>query len=148
MSFFAQIEFWHWWIAAVVLAVIEIFAPGVVFIWLGAAAAVTGLVLLVLPETTWQAQFLVWSVLSVATVVGWRFYLKGHPTETDQPTLNRRGEQYVGRQFTLNDPVVNGQGKIRVDDSTWKIETETDLPAGAKVSVTAVEGTVLKVEPV
>ena len=148
MSFFAQIEFWHWWIAAVVLVIVEVFAPGAIFIWLGAAAAVTGLVLLVLPETPWQAQFLIWSLLSAVTVAGWRFYLKRYPTETDQPTLNRRGEQYVGRQFTLNDPVVNGQGKIRVDDSTWKIETETDLPAGAKGSVTAVEGTVLKVEPV
>ena len=147
MSFFAQIEFWHWWIAAVVLVIVEIFAPGAIFIWMGAAAAVVGLVLLVLPETTWQAQFLSWSVLSVAAVVGWRFYLKRHPTETDQPNLNRRGEQYIGRQFTLNEPVVNGQGKIRVDDSTWKIETDSDLPAGAKVSVTAVEGTVLKVDP-
>ena len=75
MSFFAHIEFWHWWIAAVVLVIVEVFAPGAFFIWLGAAAAVTGLVLLVLPETPWQAQFLIWSLLSAITVAGWRFYL-------------------------------------------------------------------------
>jgi hypothetical protein len=39
--------------------------------------------------------------------------------ESDQPKLNRRGEQYVGRTFTLEEPIVNGHGKIRVDDSTW-----------------------------
>ena len=68
------------------------------------------------------------------------------PTETDLPTLNRRGEQYVGRHFTLEEAIVNGQGKIRVDDSTWKIEGPEDLPAGSQVQVIAVAGTVLKVE--
>ena len=36
------IEFWYWWVAAVVFVVIEILAPGFVFIWLGIAAAVVG----------------------------------------------------------------------------------------------------------
>ncbi len=146
MNFLELAEFWHWWIAAVVFMIIEVFLPGAIFIWLGIAAGVVGLILLIFPETVWEIQFLVWSVLSVGAVVGWRFYLRRHPTETDLPTLNRRGEQYVGRHFTLEEAVVNGQGKIRVDDSTWKIEGPEDLPVGSKVQVIAVEGTVLKVE--
>ena len=93
-----------------------------------------------------EVQFLIWAVLSVAAVVGSRLYLRRHPIETDRPTLNRRGEQYIGRHFTLEEPIVNGLGKIRVDDSTWKIEGPDALPAGCKVKVTDVEGTVLKVE--
>jgi membrane protein implicated in regulation of membrane protease activity len=147
IAFLEQVVFWHWWILAVLLAIIEVFAPGAIFIWLGASAGVVGFVVLALPDTSWKIQLLIWSGLSVASAVGWRLYLKRNPTETDRPTLNRRGEQYVGRQFTLAEPVVDGLGKIRVDDSTWKIESDGDLPAGAKVQVTAVEGTVLKVEP-
>lgn len=146
IAFLEQMVFWHWWILAVLLAIIEVFAPGAIFIWLGASAGVVGFVMLALPETSWKIQLLIWSVLSVASVVGWRLYLKRNPTETDRPTLNRRGEQYVGRQFTLAEPVVNGWGKIQVDDSTWKIECDNDLPAGAKVEVTDVEGTVLRVK--
>ncbi len=148
IAFLEQMVFWHWWILAVLLAIIEVFAPGAIFIWLGASAAVVGFVMLALPDSSWKIQLLIWSALSVVSVVGWRFYLKHHPTETDRPTLNRRGEQYVGRQFTLAEPVVNGLGKIRVDDSTWKIECSDDLPAGAKVEVTQVEGTVLQVKMV
>ena len=81
----------------------------------------------------------------MVSAVGWRAYLHRHPTETDKPTLNRRSQQYVGRTFTLEEAIVNGQGKIHVDDSTWKIEGE-DLPAGTKVKVTGADGTVLKVE--
>ncbi len=140
-----QIVFWHWWVAAVVFIVIEIVAPGFVFLWMGLAAGIVGLLLLAIPSMIWQIQFLIFALLSVATLVAWRAYLRRHPTETDRPALNRRGEQYVARVFTLEEAIVNGHGKIHVDDSTWKIEGE-DLPSGAKVRVTGVQGTVLKVD--
>ena len=145
MSPLEQIEFWHWWIAGVVLVIVEVFAPGAIFMWLGISAGIVGAMLLAVPDLTWQVQFLIFAVLSVGSIAGWRVYHKRNPTESDQPSLNRRGEQYVGRTFTLEDGITNGTGVVRVDDSRWKIEGE-DLPAGTKVRVTGVEGTVLKVE--
>jgi membrane protein implicated in regulation of membrane protease activity len=110
------------------------------------SAAVVGLLLLAIPEVTWQTQFLVFATLSVATVIGWRAYQLRYPTVSDQPTLNRRGEQYVGRVFTLSEAIANGTGKIHVDDTMWKVEGE-DLPEGTRVRVTGVDGTILTVEP-
>ncbi len=141
-----EIEFWHWWIAAIVLIVVEVLAPATVALWMAVSALVVGFALLAIPDMTWQVQFLVFSALSVATVIGWRAYQLRYPTETDQPALNRRGEQYVGRVFTLSEAIVNGTGKIHVDDTMWKVEGE-DLPVGTKVRVTGVAGTVLTVEP-
>jgi len=145
MEFVQQAEFWHWWIAAIVLLVIETFAPGAIFLWLGMAAGSVGLVLLVLPGLAWEYQFLIFALGTVLSAVGWRAYVKRHPAVSDRPALNRRGAQYVGRTFTLEEAIVNGHGKIRVDDSTWKIEGE-DLPAGSRIRVTGIDGTVLKVE--
>jgi len=87
----------------------------------------------------------VFAALSVASIVIWRQYFRKHPVQTDQPALNRRGEQYIGRTFTLGEPLVNGQGKIRVDDTTWKILGE-DCDAGSRVRVVGVDGVQLKVE--
>lgn len=140
------IEFWYWWVAAVVLIVVEVFAPGTVALWMAVSAAVVGLLLLAVPDLTWEVQFLVFAVLSVATVVGWRAYQLRYPSESDQPALNRRGQQYVGRVFTLTEAIVNGTGKIHVDDTMWKVEGQ-DLPEGTRVRVTGVAGTVLTVEP-
>jgi membrane protein implicated in regulation of membrane protease activity len=84
-------------------------------------------------------------VLSVAAVVLGRVWLKRHPIGTDRPTLNRRGDQYVGRVFTLDEPVINGFGKIRVDDTTWKIRGN-DCAAGARIRVVGVDGTTLLVD--
>ena len=141
-----EMSHWHWWILGVVLMILEVFAPGAIFIWMGVAAGVVGLLELVF-DLDWKTQWGIFAVLSVATIVAWRFYLRKHPTETEQPVLNRRGQHYVGRTFTLEEPIVNGNGKIRVDDSTWKIEGD-DCEAGTKVEVVGVDGVILKVNTV
>ena len=142
-----QLDYWHWWIIGIILIILELFAPGAFFLWMGIAAGLVGLILVLVPEMTWQYQFIVFAVVSVVSIVVWRNYLKKHPTETDRPTLNMRGEQYVGRTFTLAEPVVNGIGKIKVDDTMWKIEG-ADCKSGTKVKVTRTDGAVLKVEAV
>jgi len=143
-----QAVFWHWWVLALVLIILEITVFGAFFLlWPGVAAAVVGVVLLVMPDMDWPMQFVIWAILSLASVVVWRVYRKNNPAaKSDEPHLNRRGAQYVGRSFTLEEPVINGQGKIRVDDSMWKIESQEDFEIGTKVKVTSVEGTTLQVE--
>ena len=141
-EFLEGLAFWHWLVLGVVLAIIEVFAPGAFFLWLGISAAIVGSVLWLIPGISWEAQLLIFAILSVASVVIARRYLTAHPLETDLPNLNQRGQQYVGRIFTLLEPVVNGQGKIQVDDSTWKITCE-DCEAGTKVIINGVEGVVL-----
>ena len=114
--------YWHWWVLGVVLIILEIFSPAAFFLWMGISAGVVGLVLLLFPGISWEYQVLIFALFSVISIVAWRFVLKRHPTKTDLPRLNRRGEQYIDRTFTLKEPVVNGQGRIMVDDSTWKIQ--------------------------
>lgn len=141
----ASIEFWHWWVAALGLIIVEALAPGAVFLWLGVSAGVVGAILLAAPGLSWEFQVLIFAALSVGSVFGWRVYHKRHPTETDLPTLNRRGEQYIGRVITLDSAIVNHAGKVRLDDTSWKVEG-VDLPAGARVRVVGVDGVVLRVE--
>ncbi len=140
-----QLQFWHWLVLAVLLTTIEVFAPGAYFVWMGLSAALVGLLLWFMPDLGWELQVLGFALLSVTSVVLWRFFQKRHPIQTEQPLLNRRGEQYVGRVFTLQEPIVNGQGKIRVDDSIWKVQGE-DCDAGTRVVVSSANGVVLMVD--
>ena len=144
---FSHVNHWSWWILAVLLLVLEAFAPGTFFMWMGFSAIIVGVAVLVQPGIGWEYQLLIFAVLSVASIVVWRSYFRKHPIETDQPALNRRGEQYLGRTFTLEEAIVNGSGKIRVDDTTWKILGE-DRPAGSRVKVVGVDGVILKVDSV
>ena len=140
-----DLAYWHWWVLGVALMILEALAPGVFFLWLGIAAGITGGILLAVPGLSWQLQALLFAVLSVASIFFWRSYQRRHPPTSDQPTLNRRGDQYVGRTLTLSEAIVNGRGKIRVDDSTWRVEGP-DSPAGQAGKAVAADGVVLKVE--
>ena len=140
-----HLTYWHWFILAAILIILEVFAPGAFMLWIGIAAGVVGAVLYFVPTLTWEYQFILFSIASVGSILAWRAWRQAHPVITDEPTLNRRGSQYIGRVFTLDAPIINGIGKIRVDDSTWKIEG-ADCPAGTKVRVAGIENTVLKVE--
>lgn len=147
INFMQQVEFWHWWVAGMVIIIAEITLFGAFFLmWVGVAAFVVGLAMLAVPGMEWQSQLLIWAVLSIGSVVGWHFYRLARPPTSDEPLLNQRGAQYVGRVFTLEEPVVNGQGKIKVDDSMWKIEAAEDFEVGTKVRAVSIDGTVLNVE--
>jgi membrane protein implicated in regulation of membrane protease activity len=139
-----QVIYWYWWILAVVLLIIEALAPGFFFLWMAAAAVVVGLVLVMIPDVAWQYQLLIFAVLSVSSIVLFKRYQRSHPSYSDQPALSRRGEHYLGRIFTLDDPVVDGIGKLRVDDTIWRISGR-DSPAGAKVEIIGVDGVTLRV---
>jgi len=144
MGWLDEIVFWHWWIIAGLLLILELILPSFFFLWLGIAAAATGFVLLVLPSMPMEMQLVIFSVASVIAVLAWRKYRETRPVESDQPNLNRRGQQYVGRVFTLDRPIENGVGKVEVDDSTWRVKGP-DLPAGTHVKVTGVDGVVFVV---
>lgn len=146
-SLLAELNFWHWFTLAALLIILEVFSPGAFFLWLGIAASGVGVVMIFLAELSWQSQLTIFAIFSIASLIAWRLSLKFFSARqtTTAPNLNRRAEQYVGRTFTLIDPIVNGVGKIHVDDSTWRVRGE-DSPAGSKVRVTGVDGIIFQVE--
>ncbi|MDT8309819.1 MAG: NfeD family protein [Methylophaga sp.] len=139
------IDFWHWWILAVALVIVEILLPSFFALWLAIAAALTGLLLLIFPGLGWEWQLLLFALFSVVSIIAWRRYYQKHPIKTDEPLLNRRGEGYLGRELTLSQPIVDGIGKIRLDDSTWKVQGP-DCPAGSKIRIIALNNVVFTVE--
>lgn len=74
-------------------------------------------------------------------------FVWAHPgvSESDQPELNRRGAQLIGRTAVVVEAIEGGRGKVRVGDTVWPAEGP-DAVASAIVRVADCEGTVLKVE--
>jgi hypothetical protein len=144
-DYFSTLLFWHWWVLGLALAVVEMVAPGFFLLWIGLAAGATGVILLILPGLSWQIQFLIFGVLAIGSVVAARSYFRRNPIVTEDATINRRGSQYVGRVFNLDEAIVNGVGKVKVGDGWWRAEGP-DLPAGERVKVVGVDGNMLKVE--
>ncbi|MEQ8482550.1 MAG: NfeD family protein [Hoeflea sp.] len=139
---------WTWCILGLAFLGLEILVPGVFLLWIGLAALALGAVSLMLWDMDiwgWQIQLLVFAFLSVIfAIVGRR--VSSAAGESDQPMLNRRTEGLVGRTATLEEPIADGQGRIRLDDTTW-IVRGPELPAGARVRIVTAQSGSLTVEP-
>jgi membrane protein implicated in regulation of membrane protease activity len=146
MSHFIQnLDWWHWIVLAVLLAAAETLVPGAVIIWFAASAAVIG-VLLVVVDIPWQLQLIGFALLGLAALLAYRSYRKNNPGTFEQPNLNQRGQQYVGSELVLVEAIEQGAGKAKLGDGVWKV-SGPELPAGARVRVTGVNGTILTVIP-
>ncbi|MDO8288369.1 MAG: NfeD family protein [Parvibaculum sp.] len=143
-TLFAELGQWAWWVVAVVLGILELLVPGIFFIWLAAAAAVVGLIVLVFPIPI-LGQVALFAILSLISVWVSRQWFQRHPIASDSPLLNQRAQTYIGKSYVLEQAIVNGRGKIRIGDTLW-LASGPDLPAGSSVRVTGESGGVLVVE--
>ena len=146
LSWIVSLGHWNWFIAAAVLFLFEILAPGTFMLWLGMSAILVGAISLGV-EWSWQAQLIAFAVFAVAAIPAWRRFARKVEAPADQPFLNRRAAGYVGRTFTLDKPIVDGVGSIRIDDTVWRV-SGPDCPAGSRVKIAHADGPDLLVEAV
>jgi membrane protein implicated in regulation of membrane protease activity len=143
LNLLADFGAWNWLFLGVALFTLEALVPGVHFVWFGVAAVMIGIAGLA-TGMTWPWQLVAFAVLTVATVFVARRFAGADAVPSDAPNLNMRGAQYVGRLVTVEEPIRGGRGKVRVGDTVWQAEG-ADAPAGARVKVTGIRGTVLVV---
>ncbi|TPK75442.1 NfeD family protein [Mesorhizobium sp. B2-4-15] len=137
---------WNWMVLGFVLLVVEVVAPGFFMLWIGIAALIVGAASLLIWDAaiwSWQVQVLVFLVLSLVSAFVGKKLMGGRDQPTDQPLLNRRGAQLVGRMATLAEPIKDGRGRIKLGDTLWRV-SGPDLPAGTQVRVTAAADTDLE----
>lgn len=143
----AELGPWVWWVAGLVLLAAEMIVPGFFLVWIGLAALAVGILSLLLWDAgfwVWEVQLLLFAVFSVVTTFIGRKLTLRHDT-SDEPFLNQRGASLVGRTATLSEPITEGRGRIRLDDTIWQV-MGPDLPVGARVKVVSSTGRDLTVE--
>jgi hypothetical protein len=141
---FATLGTWNWLIFGVVLMALELMAPGVFLFWLGLAALLVGLVSFAFTPS-WQVQILMFAVFAAAAVPLWRRLARSNATaNANSPFLNKRADALVGRVFTLEKPIVDGAGTVRIDDTVWRV-AGPDAPAGSRVRIVQADGARLTV---
>jgi len=146
---FDDFAFWHWFALATIFIIIEIFVPGIAFLWLGIAAIITGLCFLIFPQLAFEFQVVIFAVTAVITTVTARMVIARTAKPSDRPNLNQRGLSYVGSVYSLVDDTRNGHGKVHIGDTEWLVELapgSADLNAGSPVKVVDVTGATLVVQ--
>ena len=139
---FSTLGTWNWLIFGFILMALELVAPGVFLFWLGLASLLVGLLSFAL-HPSWQAQLLMFAVFAALAVPLWRRLARSAPSVSN-PFLNKRADALVGRVFTLERPIIDGSGTVRIDDTIWRV-AGPDAPAGSRVKIVQADGASLTV---
>ena len=136
--------YWIWLVGGLALCTLELAAPGTFLIWIGLAAMMMGALAYFVPMAA-AVQALSFAALVAGLIfLGRRVY--GSADRTSPPSPLSRAHGLIGKIFVLDAAIENGIGRIRVDDSVWRV-TGQDMPNGARVRVAGVEdGSLLRVE--
>src|SRR5690348_2404603 len=141
---FVTLGTWNWLIFGFILMALELAAPGVFLFWFGLAALLVGLFSFAF-NPSWQLQILLFALFAAAAVPLWRRVARSAARPSrDNPYLNRRAAALVGRVFTLEKPIIDGSGTVRIDDTVWRV-AGPDTPAGSRVRIVQADGAHLTV---
>jgi membrane protein implicated in regulation of membrane protease activity len=140
---FVSLGNWNWLIFGFILMALEVLAPGIFLFWLGLAALLVGLISFA-AAISWQIQLVMFAIFAAAAVPVWRRLARPKPSASASPFLNKRTEALLGREFTLEKPIIDGTGTVRIGDTVWRV-AGPDTPAGTRVKVVQVDGANLTV---
>jgi len=134
---------WVWWAAGTLLVVLEVFVSGTFLLWMGVSAGVVGAIAYFAPNMPWEIQLVLFAVFSLSSIFLSRKYLQRNKNE--QSSLSARGEHYRGMVVAVEDAIVNGIGKVRVEDTVWRAQGP-DTASGGRVKIIGVSGATFRVE--
>ncbi|MBG6241064.1 MAG: NfeD family protein [Candidatus Symbiopectobacterium sp. Dall1.0] len=141
----AENAHWVWLSLGGLLLAAEMLGASGYLLWSGVSAVIIGLLTWVLP-LPWAWQGTLFAVLTIIIALLWWYWLRSRSRRVaDATLLNQRSRQLIGVRATVTEAVVDGIGRARIGDSTWRIKTDEALPVGTTVEVIAVDGITLHV---
>ena len=141
-----ELEWWHWLVLGLALGLAELAIPSFFIIWFGLGALVVGLALLVVTMSV-TAQFALWTAASVILTILW-FRVFRHQV---RQTRSGQADEVIGEVGVLVaavEPFQRGQVRFQkplMGSETWPCIADTQIAAGERVRVAAVDGQLLKV---
>ncbi len=137
---------WFWLTLGGLLLAAEMLGTNGYLLWSGISAVLVGVLVWLLP-LSWEWQGVIFALLTMASAFFWFRWMQRRERQQTPNTLNQRGNQLIGRHFTLQSGLVDGVGHVKIGDSSWRVQADSDLPAGSEVTVIAIEGITLRITP-
>ncbi|MBB3305438.1 MULTISPECIES: NfeD family protein [Pantoea] len=137
---------WFWLTLGGLLLAAEMLGTSGYLLWSGLAAVAVALIEWLFP-ISWTSQGIVFAVMTLLSAFFWHRWMRYRESSQVANTLNQRGNQLMGMQLTLDNALKNGLGHVRIGDSSWRVQADSDLPAGTPVIVTGVVGITLMIQP-
>lgn len=134
---------WWWLIAGVLMLIAEVIAPGFFLLFIGVAAIITGLFVLLFDFGLAPALALFAIYTAVAVYFGRKVYAN-RPVAASSRYLNDRSGALVGKSAVVVAAIDEHGGRVRLGDSEWSARGGPAAP-GERVEIVGVDGNCLMV---
>ena len=148
MQWLSEISAWHWASLGIILLIMEILGTAGFLIGSAIAAFLMAAVISIAPDLNWKWQLAIFSSTAITFSIIYLKRFANFNEDSDQPNLNNRAAQHIGKRYTLNEAIVNGHGRIQVGDTFWKVSCDEELQSSTSIEVTGIDGMTLVVKRV
>lgn len=135
---------WWWLIGGVLLLMAEVLAPGFFLLFIGAAAMLTGLFVLLF-DLGLAPSLALFAIYTALAVYAGRKVYANRPVPASSRHLNDRSGALVGRSAVAVGAIDEHGGRVRLGDGEWSARGGPAQP-GERVEIVGVEGNCLMVK--
>ena len=138
---------WFWLCFGGIRLILEMLGTGGYLLWSGVAALVVALLVWIMPGLSLEWQGIIFAVMTVICAVLWRNFQRRRQ-RNDSSSPNQVNHKLIGLCAALLAETEDGYSRIRLADGSWRVYSQSALPAGTEVEVIAVDGITLTVRAV
>ncbi|NRA88666.1 MAG: NfeD family protein [Rhizobiales bacterium] len=111
---------WGWFIAATILILLEVLAPGVFFLFFAFAAFIVAGVSWAV-DIDWQYELLLFSAIGFLSMYGGKRYFKKEREKYNDHPINDPMAEFIGNKVSLETAIVNNIGKVQIKGVHWTV---------------------------
>ncbi len=143
---------WFWLFLGFFLIAAEMFIPSTFIIWFGISAILTAILAYFSINIAWQVLF--FSVVAMVFLFFVRSYIFSPSSDKQKDEgsspINDRARRYLGNTVTLKDDLIDGRGRISIEDTSWLCQSKdgSNITKGKKVKIVDISSTVFIIEEI
>ncbi|MCO7516077.1 NfeD family protein [Pseudomonas guariconensis] len=141
-----EMQWWIWLVFGVALILLELVLPTFFILWFGIGAVLVALIALLAPSLQLDMQVLLWVLLSSVTTALWFKLFR-----RKKPDVRWTADSVIGEVGLLTLGVSEFQkGRVRfqkpvLGNEEWVCIADSEIPAGERVRLAAIEGNTARV---
>ncbi|GLO30279.1 membrane protein [Pseudomonas putida] len=141
-----EMQWWIWLVFGIALILLELVLPTFFILWFGIGAVLVSLISLAAPSLQLDMQVLLWVLMSSVTTALWFKLFR-----RKQPDVRWTAESVIGEVGLLTAGVSEFQkGRVRfqkpiLGNEEWTCIADSEIAAGERVRLTAIEGNTARV---
>ena len=135
-----------WLLCGVIGLALELILPGLIVLFFGCGALLTGIATWIIPSLKIEGQLIVFVVSSVVLLLVFRKMLRNRFFNKSKESDDELADEYIGKTAVALSDFADGRGEVEFKGSKWEALSSDEIHQGDTVVISSRESIKLTVE--